>query len=611
MKRRGQLTIFLVLGMVIILVVGYLIILSSQINNEIITVSEDLPPPVMFYIESVLEDAARSAVIEVIAPQSGYQDPGHSGARHNTVTAFPKPHPVAYYYLLGDFRGIPTLDDILLDLHKETYTRFIGSFNLNVFDDSGFTLIPPEQPPEIIISINEEDISVLLHYPLEILTEEKRILFSNMSILLPLRLRHAHDLSSCMVEEMARYDKSGQQALTECSLDIGEGFTVRSKELDGKGESWFAVVDERVEGNTGTPFEYQFLFWKCSGNYGAMFDEKEKIYACEYACVYEIPEPVLLGICMTETGCEHRDGDVVKKSDDGGIGVMQLTGAACAPSVVDDISLDQSKLPHNVECGAQLLVGKCSGTEPIKPDQASYSCLGQSGWDYCCPNSDESVHICCTNPDHQCCTNPEHPCCTDPPIVAPDSCGRESTERIFGPECKEKCEDVWDPVKLKYVEVCDLNLHPTCCDPRGGPSNQGKPSGFSAGYCCPDSYKLPSPEGGTKTVCGLPVPEGEFKKDEVLTKDAEYAGWDIAIRKYNGGACKAGDPSATFQNDPVKCRIQNYVDLVHYNLYELKDACHSSLSTPLALASASTKYDGCCPDNAVAECEASHTRWWP
>lgn len=76
MNCRGQVTVFLALGVAIVLVVGFAFYLKSQLNNNsILAVNENVPPPLLSYIKNMLEDAARGAVIETIAPQSGYQDP--------------------------------------------------------------------------------------------------------------------------------------------------------------------------------------------------------------------------------------------------------------------------------------------------------------------------------------------------------------------------------------------------------------------------------------------------------------------------------------------------------------------------------------------------------
>lgn len=74
MERRGQMTLLLAVGVVLVFSFVLVFILASQVNNNgILTVNENVPPPLISYIENTLEDAARGAVIETIAPQSGYQ----------------------------------------------------------------------------------------------------------------------------------------------------------------------------------------------------------------------------------------------------------------------------------------------------------------------------------------------------------------------------------------------------------------------------------------------------------------------------------------------------------------------------------------------------------
>ena len=86
MDRRGQITIFMVLGLVIVFAFGFVLYISLQLNHakEVEQANSEVPPPVVFYLESLLEDAVRAAVIETIGPQGGYQDPSRAANREPT-----------------------------------------------------------------------------------------------------------------------------------------------------------------------------------------------------------------------------------------------------------------------------------------------------------------------------------------------------------------------------------------------------------------------------------------------------------------------------------------------------------------------------------------------
>ncbi len=77
MGKCGQLTIFLLIGLITLFAFAMVYVIGSRLIPEgpVTEVSDDVPPPILSYIKNTLEDAARGAVIETIAPQSGYQDP--------------------------------------------------------------------------------------------------------------------------------------------------------------------------------------------------------------------------------------------------------------------------------------------------------------------------------------------------------------------------------------------------------------------------------------------------------------------------------------------------------------------------------------------------------
>ena len=59
---------------------GFAIYISLQLNHakEVVQANSEVPPPVVFYLESLLKDAVRGSVIETIGPQGGYQDPSRA-----------------------------------------------------------------------------------------------------------------------------------------------------------------------------------------------------------------------------------------------------------------------------------------------------------------------------------------------------------------------------------------------------------------------------------------------------------------------------------------------------------------------------------------------------
>lgn len=131
---------------------------------------------------------------------------------------------------------------------------------------------------------------------------------------------------------------------------------------------------------------------------------------CRIANEYGIPGDMMLGLVQQESSGTHfrPDGRTVKVSDDGGVGLMQIDrgfdfnqqtlppgplrccsltspDSACLRSRLDDHLLDIKDLSDNIECGLQILEGKCGFPAAL------------SGQDVDCDHG--TVHYCCPS-DH-------------------------------------------------------------------------------------------------------------------------------------------------------------------------------------------------------------------
>lgn len=615
MKRRGQLTLFLAVGVVVIFSFVLVFILASQVNNSsILTVNENVPPAIISYIENTLEDACRAAVIETIAPQSGYQDPTSAKnqqptefygkglemnfekeyVRYQTLKEFPypeypytlpaeaPPHPVVYYYVLGKF-NIPSLGRIQKELLAETEKRFNERLDMSIFEDQYYELVLPDHEPVITLNINLEDISVDLHYPLEVLTEDQRAVFPNMTVNLPLRLNRTYELATCLVNRVVfdegrdTYDPFDEapdgDAFQECKekLELDDYFTARMepfiKDSEFKGR-FVAVIDSKTEEDTGVPFEFQYLIWKCSGNFYAengptQMGDEQQMRVCEYACAKGVPEAVALGIAEVESGSNHFElfPTTPKKSSANYVGLMMGRECDSANSIIDGHPLNESDLEDNAECGANKILRKLEGRPDINNN-------------YCCPSSlggysadvmaGPGEHICCQEgqENHECCANPYDLCCGFPTgHVIFNPCGFEKCDVLVGYD-----PDTGDPIyERKKDEVCGYAYKPECCDPLT-PAGEDSLNNAYGGCCGLDGVDYGIPNfgyGATYGDIGNPEPDWPIVHPlqwSKLTKDATYDSWDLAIRGYYGWLCDNPDPGSPGIG---VSDVQNYVESVH------------------------------------------------
>jgi len=539
MVRRGQLSIMLILGVVLLILFGMLfalrdILLQGKVNPALAEVSEDIPPSLRFFLIELVEDAVRSAAIEVIAPQSGYQDVSRARtdmdeeARSQVLNEYPRVHPVSYYYLLGEY-AIPTLEQVEQGLNSESWLRLNATLNLSAFSQYEIIVLNVSQNVSWLLNVTiaEETVIATLEFPLELRSGNQRVRIPNITVILPLRVKHARDIAECMVDAMVWDDNEPPQAFSACRQP---NFSVRShgiSPLSDKGDTFIAVVDDLVGQNTAQPFEFQFLVWRCSGNFRDDADP-QRMRVCEYACAQEVPEAVALGICQQESRCAHwvaGPGSAVKgnAAGSGARGIMQLMSPNCGDSMVDGHTMDREDLEDNIECGTHIILSKRQAW-----DGRRYCCPSTCASPGFCPplsprpmNAPQGTHVCCEFPAHRCCTNPGD-CCQNGPD---DDCDTD----YWGNPTETNCCDDGDPVGS------------ACCGPAPPMSSDGR-----------------------RTIIDR----------NRLTKDATYGDWDAAMRGYYGWLCADGIYA--------DCVVQNYVETIHgwIKAMDYRDYCHSSRSEP-------------------------------
>ncbi len=612
MNRKSQVTVFMVIGMVMLVTVGFFMFLALDTKNgePVPRVYSDVPAPLKMYLENLLDNALRGAAVEAIGPQGGYrtvvgeendepkifQGPLHGDiplemnhdyepVRYQTLSQWPyptypysfpedaPPHAVPYYYVLGDF-NIPSPDRIHEGLLAETIERFAAQLNLSFFEEQYYGMVIPSEY-HINVSVNVDDISAELIYPIEILTEDQHALLSNISIIVPIRLNRTYQLALCLVDRVVfdegqdttdPYDEEPDgDALDECKqrLNLDDYFTTRIDSVmiggDFKGR-FVAINDTQFQDDTGISFEFQYLIWKCSGNFDEDYPEQD-MRVCEYACAKGIPEAVPLGICEVESRCNHFtcDPPVVKSADDDdkpAQGIMGVLKTYCLgdQSFIDGHERNTRDLEDNIECGMDTILGKRGGWPATNNRYCCPSDLGGSGSAY---GIGAAEHICCLDPGHPCCETPEDMCCGF--YEGDDIFDQPNSVRCPPRICDHDGDPQTDPEK---DPICGRFWANECCDPS---LTAGQLGGRSRGGCCDPSYALPqNPLGvayGDSLTAVRPHPRDgtEWKP---LTKDGTYDSWDMVIRGYYGWLC--GDPtgSAGITNRDV----QNYVELVHKSI---------------------------------------------
>ena len=195
MKKRGQIAIFVILGISVIILVGFIgYIQSNMAQNK---VSAEIKNTAKTPTEtSHIKNFAESCLTEVsdrglwiIGEYGGYINPkgnatyDEPGIPPEGYTTY-KEKPVPYY--IG---GTPlTLGEIEGKLSKYILVEFEKCFNLTAFEDDGFFITLDASGVDSNITINEDSVTANINYPIDIKKKESETSLDNFRVDSPIRL---------------------------------------------------------------------------------------------------------------------------------------------------------------------------------------------------------------------------------------------------------------------------------------------------------------------------------------------------------------------------------------------------------------------------------------
>ena len=250
MKKRGQVTIFIVLGIIVFIFFGiyfYANNVSSKIKTQS-AVTTSLDPSdseiVAVYAESCIKRIGQEALFNRIGLHGGYIDPdgnpeyGEEGAAESTSYLGNK---VPYYLERTDSRYVtlyPSGQKISKKLANYMIVEFEKCLKPDAFEQLGIKIIKPNVNYQSIgfdfsrtevkvdISMNKEDVTINLHYPLLIKKGKNEAKLSSFSATLPIRLKALYDSSEELVNKIMSMP-NGEYTITpsDCNSFDKNGLT--------------------------------------------------------------------------------------------------------------------------------------------------------------------------------------------------------------------------------------------------------------------------------------------------------------------------------------------------------------------------------------------------
>lgn len=190
MKKRGQITIFIIVGL--ILVFSMLIIIymnKNKIGNLDVLQSSDIKP-IGYYVDLCVKSSASDALY-LLGVQGGYTTPPELYFQ----SAYAK---IAYWYYQGEDTS-PTLEEMEQELSSYVNRALPECIeSLNVFSDMGFEFEFDEIDTKT--KINENNVEFNIDYPITIKKGESVSEISDFQRSFNVRLGHIHTIAKEIIE---------------------------------------------------------------------------------------------------------------------------------------------------------------------------------------------------------------------------------------------------------------------------------------------------------------------------------------------------------------------------------------------------------------------------
>ena len=252
MKKRGQITPFIILGLVFLMFFLIILFTKSYRIEKIGAISSDELNPIKYYVDLCAKSSASDALY-ILGVQGGYTAP----PKLYFQSAYAK---IAYWYYEGQDTS-PTIEEMEQELSAyvdKALPECIES--LAAFSDMGFEFEFGEINTET--KINQNNVEFNIDYPITIIKGESKAEIREFYKMIPVRLGHIHSISKEIVgNEIEDPDWIDITYLVDQDLD----FKIYPYD---ENTLIYSVLDNQSIIKYNTPF--MFLF-------ANLFEEKESL----------------------------------------------------------------------------------------------------------------------------------------------------------------------------------------------------------------------------------------------------------------------------------------------------------------------------------------------
>ena len=236
MNKKGQVTIFIIIAIIIVAAVaGYFILKGSKGSF-----SQGFSEPVSNYVQTCLDNSLEEVVIG-IGQGGGYFYPNE----------FSTDSGVSYYYGKEGVFNFPLKEDIEEEISKVVSEKLVECTN-NFTDFTTYDI--ESRDPEIETEISEEKVKIFVEYPIKITKGENNVVLENFRTEINVKLGLIYGVVEKIIEEEPL--KKGICLSCNFNFALESGLNIDNLDYDST-TTIFVIKDEEIMLD-GSPYEFIF-----------------------------------------------------------------------------------------------------------------------------------------------------------------------------------------------------------------------------------------------------------------------------------------------------------------------------------------------------------------
>ena len=274
MQKRGQITLFIVIGIILLVLT---IIIYSLVKNKVEekSVTSEFVQPVKSYIEWCLEEQLREAVSLTSLQGGHYGIPPDSvefGITGMDFTLF------VPYYLDQETLNIPTKEDVENDISFALLRRVDDCLDLTSFEKYNYSV--DKENIEFDVSLSKDKVVTTAHIPLSLnvgnTKEGKIIYFDTFKAGIDSNFATLLDFSSNFTNEQ----KQGENYVClTCLSDMADANNLKVNSFELEKEDSYIIIYDLRDSQDGLVFNFAHKFDLSQGEKTASLENIETLEA--------------------------------------------------------------------------------------------------------------------------------------------------------------------------------------------------------------------------------------------------------------------------------------------------------------------------------------------